>query len=236
MASVIQESACFLLLVIHYNFSGAVDGSFSLFFLFVILVLLLLFRVSLSFVLFRFLFSSISLLLFLFRGVVRGTKATNHAMQARIWKSQHTAPGPGTRHEASCGRPCPKSCARPAPAAGRGGKPDIDFKSLAALNHTLVFYMGLKSFPTISAELIRHGTNPALPVAAIYKGTSKDQEVVIGTLKDLPKKTENMRSPVLLIVGEVVSLADNLSWFKSQALLAESAEKLKQNEKTYEKV
>lgn len=119
---------------------------------------------------------------------------------------------------------------------GKHGKPDVDFKSLAKLQHTLVFYMGLKSFPTIASELIRHGKAPELPVAAIYKGTTHNQEVVIGTLQNLPEKTKQMRSPVLLIVGEVVALADSLAWFQTQAALGEIISDVNLRGKAYEQV
>ncbi len=95
------------------------------------------------------------------------------------------------------------------------GKDDaaIDYKSLAQSNHTLVFYMGLKAFPEISRELIAHGARPDLPVAAIYKGTTAAQKVMIGSLAELPEKTKQLNSPVLLIIGEVTTLSEQLNWF-----------------------
>lgn len=91
----------------------------------------------------------------------------------------------------------------------------IDYKTLAKSNHTLVFYMGLKAFPEISKELIRHGAKPHLPVAAIYSGTTQSQQIITGTLADLPEKAKALTSPVLLIIGEVISLSDKLTWFES---------------------
>lgn len=95
------------------------------------------------------------------------------------------------------------------------GKDDvaIDFKTLAQSNHTLVFYMGLKAFPEISKALIEHGASPKLSVAAIYKGTTAEQKVITGTLADLPEKTKTLKSPVILIIGEVTSLSTKLNWF-----------------------
>ena len=74
--------------------------------------------------------------------------------------------------------------------------------------------MGLSSLPEISNELISNGMRADTPAAAIHNGTTKKQVVIHGTLADLPEKTRQLRTPVLIIVGEVVSLADKLSWFE----------------------
>lgn len=98
------------------------------------------------------------------------------------------------------------------------GKDDVnlDFNALAHCDHTLVFYMGLKTFPLIAKGLIEHGASSDLPVAAIYKGTTHEQKVIIGTLADLPEKTKTLNSPVLLIIGKVINLADKLAWFNNK--------------------
>ncbi len=97
-------------------------------------------------------------------------------------------------------------------------KLDLDFNYLANCNHTIVFFMALSSFPKLSSELIRHGLSVNTPAAAIYNGTTESQVVIKGTIQSLPDKTKAMKSPVLIIIGDVVRLAEDLSWFNSEAL------------------
>ena len=90
----------------------------------------------------------------------------------------------------------------------------IDFKHLANAKHTLVFYMGLSSLAEICSNLIRNGMSLSTPAAAIHNGTTQQQIIIQSTLAGLPDKSSELQTPVLIIVGEVVSLADKLSWFK----------------------
>ena len=96
----------------------------------------------------------------------------------------------------------------------KDNKLEIDFLSLAKTKHTLVFYMGLSSLSEISAGLIKGGMSAKTPAAAIHNGTTQQQIIIRSTLASLPEKTSELRTPVLIIVGEVVSLADKLSWFE----------------------
>ena len=65
-------------------------------------------------------------------------------------------------------------------------KSDIDWKSLAGIG-TLVFLMGVKNLPKITASLIRHGRDPDTPAALIRWGTTADQETLSGTLSNIDK-------------------------------------------------
>jgi uroporphyrin-III C-methyltransferase/precorrin-2 dehydrogenase/sirohydrochlorin ferrochelatase len=49
----------------------------------------------------------------------------------------------------------------------------------------------------------------------VENGSRANQRVVLGTLADLPERAlaENVRSPALLILGEVAALASDLHWF-----------------------
>ena len=73
--------------------------------------------------------------------------------------------------------------------------------------------MGLIGSPTITARLIAHGRRPETPVALIERGTTARQRVLRGTLQQLPELAKDAQSPSLIVVGEVASLADTLSWF-----------------------
>ncbi len=92
-------------------------------------------------------------------------------------------------------------------------KLNLDFEYLAKSDHTIVFYMALANFTELSRELIRHGMNKSTPAAAIYNGTTNSQTVIKSTLEHLPDKTGQLKPPVLIILGQVVNLADDLSWF-----------------------
>jgi len=97
----------------------------------------------------------------------------------------------------------------------QAGQPlDMDWKSLADEQTTLVFYMGLANLPEISKQLIAEGLPKDTPAAAIAKGTTRDQRQCISTLAELPNLVVELGipSPVLLVVGRVVGLADVLNW------------------------
>ncbi len=91
---------------------------------------------------------------------------------------------------------------------------DLNWKSLADEQTTLVFYMGLANLPEISRRLIAEGLSPGTPAAAVSKGTVNGQRQCIGTLADLSGLVADidLPSPVLIIVGQVVGLADMLNW------------------------
>jgi uroporphyrin-III C-methyltransferase/precorrin-2 dehydrogenase/sirohydrochlorin ferrochelatase len=82
------------------------------------------------------------------------------------------------------------------------------WRELARPGQTVVFYMGLAQLPTIVAGLTAAGAAPDLPAAVIEQATLPEQRVISGTLRDLAARVAaaQVRSPALLIVGEVVAL------------------------------
>ena len=94
----------------------------------------------------------------------------------------------------------------------------IAWEKIATGIGTLVFFMGVGQLPEIVAQLVRNGRSPATPAAVVRWGTRADQEVVVGTLADLPEKSQGMKPPALIIVGEVVALRDKLRWFETKPL------------------
>ncbi|MBI2088994.1 MAG: uroporphyrinogen-III C-methyltransferase [Deltaproteobacteria bacterium] len=100
-------------------------------------------------------------------------------------------------------------------------EPSVDWKHLAAAVDTLVILMGLKNLPGIVANLLAHGRSPETPVAVIRWGTTELQETVTATLVDIVDKAATLRPPVVLVIGEVVSLRDKLRWFEERSLSAE---------------
>ncbi|MGN5106969.1 siroheme synthase CysG [Aeromonas hydrophila] len=98
-------------------------------------------------------------------------------------------------------------------AHGKGGAQDLDWPLLAKDKQTLVFYMGLSSCAVIREQLMANGKGGATPVALIERGTQPSQRVIRGTLDQLPELAVGVESPALIMVGSVVTLADQLAWF-----------------------
>lgn len=98
-------------------------------------------------------------------------------------------------------------------AHGKGGAQDLDWPLLAKDRQTLVFYMGLSSCATIREQLLTHGKAGDTPVALIERGTQPSQRVIRGTLEQLPELAVGVESPALIMVGSVVTLAEQLAWF-----------------------
>jgi uroporphyrin-III C-methyltransferase/precorrin-2 dehydrogenase/sirohydrochlorin ferrochelatase len=90
-----------------------------------------------------------------------------------------------------------------------------DWTSLAVPKTTAVFYMGLARLDRIVEKLLEHGAAASRPAALIARGTTPDQQVIASTLADIRSipAVRNMRSPALLVVGEVAALHESLAWF-----------------------
>ncbi|MGL4897505.1 MAG: uroporphyrinogen-III synthase, partial [Cetobacterium sp.] len=95
-----------------------------------------------------------------------------------------------------------------------------DFSTIAKLDGTLVFLMGIKNLDLITGDLIKNGKNPKTPVAVIEKGTSENQRVTVGTGEDIVEraKSEKIVPPAITIIGEVVNMRETFKWFENQPL------------------
>ncbi|MBN8797865.1 MAG: uroporphyrinogen-III C-methyltransferase, partial [Stenotrophomonas nitritireducens] len=100
----------------------------------------------------------------------------------------------------------------------------LDWPALAAPRQTLVFYMGVAALAQIQARLLDAGLPAATPFALVENGSRTDQRVVSGTLRQLAgaASLHAVRSPALLILGDVAGLADELHWFGDAPLPATS--------------
>jgi siroheme synthase len=98
---------------------------------------------------------------------------------------------------------------------------------LAGPSATAVFYMGLGRLEHIVERLLQHGAPGSRPAGIVAQGTTADQRVVTATLATIRGAAlrADLKSPSLLIVGDVVSLQPSLSWFdtESAASLSQSA-------------
>jgi uroporphyrin-III C-methyltransferase len=79
---------------------------------------------------------------------------------------------------------------------------------------TIVFLMGLHRLETITQKLIEIGKSKDFPIAVISRGTTPDEKTVVGTLEDIYEKAKDLPTPALIVVGEVVKLREQLSWFE----------------------
>ena len=98
----------------------------------------------------------------------------------------------------------------------KGDQLPLDWPQLVTPGQTLVFYMGLSGLEMISRQLIDHGMDPDTPAALVEKGTTPQQRVIEGTIRQLPElvRAAQVRAPTLIIVGGVVALRGKLNWFE----------------------
>ncbi len=91
----------------------------------------------------------------------------------------------------------------------------LDWTALARERQTLALYMGVSAMRTIGNQLTAHGRAASTPVAVIENGSRLDQRVTLARLDELGDLAArgDVRSPALLIVGEVAALAARLHWF-----------------------
>ncbi|HKR22865.1 MAG TPA: uroporphyrinogen-III C-methyltransferase, partial [Pyrinomonadaceae bacterium] len=86
----------------------------------------------------------------------------------------------------------------------------------AASADTIVILMGLSHLRRIGEQLIAVGRAPETPVAVIRWGTYETQQTITATLDDVADRVEQegLSAPVVIVVGEVVRLRDELNWFE----------------------
>ena len=79
-----------------------------------------------------------------------------------------------------------------------------NFETLAALNGTLIFLMGLLHLPEITKKLLECGKDPDTPAAVVHGGFDGQFVSVRGTLSDIAKeaKQEEIEAPAVIIIGE----------------------------------
>lgn len=94
-----------------------------------------------------------------------------------------------------------------------GGAP-VDFAALAAID-TLVVYMAGRTARDVAAGLLRAGRPTDTPVAVVIDATLPSQEVRLADLAAIAASGVPAIDgrPALLVVGEVVALAEELAWF-----------------------
>lgn len=91
----------------------------------------------------------------------------------------------------------------------------VDWERLAMLGGTLVILMGVEALPHICQRLLTAGLAPDTLAAVIQQGTMPGQRVVTAPLVYIAEQAREaaIKSPAVIIIGEVVALGDVLASF-----------------------
>lgn len=95
----------------------------------------------------------------------------------------------------------------------RDSKLDLDWKSLASEETTLVVYMGVANIAEIALRLMGEGMPGAMPVLAVSNATTNREMRHLSRLDQigLDMAERSMPAPVLFVIGHVVSLYHDAS-------------------------
>ncbi|MET0361391.1 MAG: uroporphyrinogen-III C-methyltransferase [Sphingobium sp.] len=90
------------------------------------------------------------------------------------------------------------------------GLSDQNWAGLAGPGRTLVIYMGVATAEDIADKLMADGLSPDTPVVVLENGTLPEQRALRTLLADLGDMVhrEVVRSPAVIVVGNVAGLAD----------------------------
>ncbi|MCB2213102.1 uroporphyrinogen-III C-methyltransferase [bacterium] len=104
--------------------------------------------------------------------------------------------------------------AAPAREGECGVIPLADFAKLK--DGTLVAYMGVRVLAKVAEQLIKDGMPADQPAAVIERGATGAQKVVRAPLSELAEKakTEDVKPPALIVIGEVTELPDQIAWYE----------------------
>jgi uroporphyrinogen III methyltransferase/synthase len=87
----------------------------------------------------------------------------------------------------------------------------LDLEALAQAPGTLVIFMGVASLTEIAHGLLVHGKPADTPAAVVASGTTPEQWTVVAPLAEIAEAAASVDPPALVVVGDVVALADRLA-------------------------
>lgn len=104
------------------------------------------------------------------------------------------------------------------------GLADQDWSGLAGKGRTLVIYMGVATAEDIADKLIADGVSPDMPVAVLERGTRNGARAIRTLLADLGGMIarEGVKSPAIIVVGDVVLRSDAEDRLAALVKLAET--------------
>lgn len=94
------------------------------------------------------------------------------------------------------------------------------WQKLATATDTICVLMGMRRIQEICAAILAGGRSAKTPVAVVQWGAQAAQRVITGSLADIAARVEEagLTNPAVIVVGEVVRLRDQLSWYESLPL------------------
>ena len=93
----------------------------------------------------------------------------------------------------------------------------LDAAALARAPGTLVGFMGLGTLGRLAERLIEHGLSAALPAAVVSRGTTAEEQIVVAPLGAISRAAQHLRTPALVVIGEVVLLRETLAALRRSA-------------------
>lgn len=97
----------------------------------------------------------------------------------------------------------------------------IQWELLAKLkNTTLVIYMGASTISWTVEKLIKYGMDRNTPAMIVQNATLPSQKHFNNILEKLPEliQSENIKPPIITIIGETATFSDKLNWFSKKPL------------------
>ena len=79
---------------------------------------------------------------------------------------------------------------------------------------TVIVLMGLARLRAIAERLVADGCASEMPGAVISKGTYLIQDCRVGNLSDIASRVDGVKSPAIIVIGEVVSLREEIQWME----------------------
>lgn len=99
--------------------------------------------------------------------------------------------------------------------AGKGAPELLDWAAIAKASPVIVIYMAMSRLAVIAELLMQAGRSADEPVAIVTHATTPRQRIATGRLAEAAKLAEqhNLEPPSIIVIGEVVNLAETLNWF-----------------------
>ncbi|MBI3407293.1 MAG: uroporphyrinogen-III C-methyltransferase [Planctomycetes bacterium] len=96
----------------------------------------------------------------------------------------------------------------------------LDWNALARFPGTLAIYMGMSRLDKIVPALIAGGKDPGAPSCVVHRASAGDQRTVAAPLAEMAGAVRalGLTAPAIIIIGSVVSLREELSWFEKLPL------------------
>ena len=98
------------------------------------------------------------------------------------------------------------------------------WRELGSAVDTLIVLMGMRNLSKLVAEIMAGGKSPDTPAAAVMHGTLPEQRTCVSTLGGLCEAVElaGIGAPSAIIIGDVVSLREGLSWWERRPMFGQS--------------